>query len=187
MTAVSAAETSLRPGPITDEVYKSVFRDHAAGVVVVTANGLDAPVGFTATSLSSVSLEPPLVAFAVSSRASAWPTIERSPSVAVHFLDTGQHWLAQRFATSGIDRFADPVRWTWSPTGEPVLVDCPAYLCCEIDRHVPVGDHHIVIARVGSAEVTRSGSPLVYHDGAYASVLHGPDVEVPTQSHGRKL
>lgn len=172
MSAMRATEQYVAADPITDVVFRSVFRDHAAGVVVVTAPGANAPVGFTATSLTSVSLQPPLVSVAISRGASAWAALSGSRRLAVHFLGHEQHWLAQRFATSGIDRFGDPVRWSWSASGEPVLHECAAYLCCTVEKHVPAGDHVLVLARVHSANVTRSGSPLVYHDGTYASVTH---------------
>ena len=92
-------------------MFRAVFRDHAARVVVVTAPGAPAPVGLTATSLASVSLDPPMVSFAVAAGASAWPVMATAPRLGVHLLDHGQDWLATRFATSGVDRFAEPVRW----------------------------------------------------------------------------
>ena len=157
------------PEAVTADVFRSVFRDHAARVVVVTATGDPAPAGFTATSLASVSLDPPMVSFAVARTASAWQTVSRSSRVAVHLLGQEQHWLAQTFATSGIDRFAD-VRWRRAPDGEPLIEGCAAYLCCRVVQHVPAGDHVLVLAEVAGARVNRSGSPLVYHDGRYASV-----------------
>ena len=171
MSAVRADEARL--AQVTDEVFRSVFRDHAARVVVVTAEGGRGPAGFTATSLTSVSMEPPMVSFAVARSASAWPTVARSHRLGVHLLADDQDWLATTFATSGINRF-EGVRWHPGPAGEPVIEDCAAFLQCTVDRHVPAGDHVLVLARVTRAHVARVGSPLIYHDGGYATVGPAP-------------
>ena len=130
------------------DVYRSVFRRHAAGVVVITADAGHGPVGFTATSLVSVSLLPPLVSFSISTTASSWPTLQASDSLVINFLDAGQHEIAGRFATSGIDRFAEPTRWSRLGTGEPVLDEAPSFLRGLVEHRFAVGDHHIVVARL---------------------------------------
>ena len=169
---MSLSSVPLHPEPpvaVTPDSFRSVFRDHAARVVVVTAPGDPSPAGLTATSLASVSLDPPMVSFAVARTASAWPMLSRTGRLAVHLLADDQQRLATTFATSGIDRFAD-VRWRPGPGGEPLLEDAAAYLCCEVEAHVPAGDHVLVLARVAETLVARSGAPLMYHDGSYASV-----------------
>lgn len=178
MTTVSAQRGKADLDPVTPELFRSVFRDHAARVVVVTASGKSGPVGFTATSLASVSADPPMVSFAVGRSASAWRTLSRSTSVAVHLLAEDQCWLAGRFATSGIDRFAN-LDWRCGPRGAPLIDDCAAYLSCRVVRHVPAGDHVIVLARVTLASVARAGAPLIYHDGGYAGVHAAADRRTP--------
>jgi len=157
------------PATVTSELYRSVFRRYAAGVVVITADAGAGPVGFTATSLASISLSPPLVSFALSTSASSWPTISATGSVVINFLDAGQHELADRFATSGINRFAAPTRWSRLASGEPILDDAAGLLCGRIEHRYPVGDHHLVVARV-TAGASRHHTPLVYHAGAYSTV-----------------
>ncbi len=179
MSAQRADEAQL--AQVTDDIFRSVFRDHPARVVVVTAEGGRGPAGFTATSLSSVSLDPPMVSFAVARSASAWPTVERSQRLGVHLLGDDQDDLATTFATSGINRFED-VRWHPGPAGEPVIEDCAAVLHCNVERHVPAGDHVLVLARVTQAHVARVGSPLIYHDGGYATVGPAPLDSVQTPS-----
>jgi len=166
---------AILPAPVLEstvdaDTYRQVFRRHAAGVVVITADGGTGPAGFTATSLVSVSLLPPLVSFALSTTASSWPAINAASSLVVNFLDAGQHELAARFATSGIDRFAEPLRWSRLSTGEPVLDDAPSYLRAQIEHRFGVGDHHIVVARLATfGERRPHHQPLVYHDGSYAT------------------
>jgi flavin reductase (DIM6/NTAB) family NADH-FMN oxidoreductase RutF len=169
VTAVSVPRGHFDLDPVTPDLFRSVFRDHAARVVVVTAAGRPRPVGLTATSLASVSVDPPMVSFAVGRSASAWRTLSRSTNLAVHLLAEDQDWLAGRFATSGIDRFAK-LDWSRGPRGEPIIDDCAAYLTCRVVRHVPAGDHVLVLARVNRAGVQRPGAPLIYHDGGYAGV-----------------
>ena len=70
MSTLRLSEVEEAPEPVTADLFRSVFRDHAARVVVVTAAGRPAPVGFTATSLASVSLDPPMVSLAVARSAS---------------------------------------------------------------------------------------------------------------------
>ena len=114
-----------------------------------------------------------MVSFAVARSASAWPTVARSRRLGVHLLADDQDWLATTFATSGINRFAD-VRWQSGPAGEPVIEDCAAFLQCTVERHVPAGDHVLVLAQLTGAHVARVGSPLIYHDGGYATVGPAP-------------
>lgn len=157
------------PSAIDSDTYRSVFRRHAAGVVVITADAGHGPAGFTATSLVSLSLLPPLVSFALSTTASSWPAINSARSLVVNFLDAGQHDLAGRFATSGIDRFAAPTRWSRLETGEPVLDDAPSFLRGLVEHRFGAGDHHIVVVRLVGFGERRPHDPLVYHGGSYTT------------------
>lgn len=172
---------SFAPAPVTDngsvvseDDYRSAFRRYAAGVVVVTADaGAGRPAGFTATSLASVSLSPPLVSFSLSTSASSWPTIAEADHIVVNFLGAEHHDTARRFATSGIDRFAAPTEWSRLDSGEPVLDDVPGYLRGRITHRIEVGDHHIVVAHVLAVTTRRQYSPLVYHAGTYGTTVTG--------------
>ncbi|ADB29312.1 flavin reductase domain protein FMN-binding protein [Kribbella flavida DSM 17836] len=155
--------------PVDTDLFRSVFRRHAAGVVVITADAGHGPAGFTATSLVSVSSLPPLVSFSIATSASSWPTVQAARSLVVNFLDAGQRDLAGRFATSGIDRFAEPTRWSRLRTGEPVLDDAPSYLRALVEHRFAVGANHIVVARLAVHAERRIHDPLLYHDGQYVT------------------
>lgn len=173
LAPIRPLDTAIRP-TADPAAFRSAFRRYAAGVVVITTAGADGrPAGFTATSLASVSLEPPLVSFALSTSASSWPAVAVADAVVVNFLDASQHRLATRFATSGIDRFAAPVRWSTGPAGEPHLDDAPLRIRAEINHRLPVGDHHIVVARVTDVDGDDDHAPLVYVAGGYGSVFTG--------------
>ncbi|QXR00185.1 flavin reductase family protein [Streptomyces sp. WY228] len=152
------------------DCFKQVFRRHPAGVVVVTADSGRGPVGFTATSLTSLSLDPPLVSYGIGTTTSSWPHVEVASSTVVNFLGADQESLARTFATSGIDRFAAPTAWRRLPEGEPVLDGVAGWLRLETEQIVPAGDHRIVIARVTESWLDEGRAPLLFHDGAYHSL-----------------
>ena len=116
MTATSGLRSPQLASP---DLLRSVFRRHAAGVAVITAQNAAGPVGFTATSLSSVSAEPPLLSFGIGTGASSWPVISEARHVGVHILGEHQRELAATFARSGADRFGAPTGWRSGPRGFP--------------------------------------------------------------------
>ncbi|WP_149182872.1 flavin reductase family protein [Streptomyces sp. TRM49041] len=154
------------------ELLRSAFRRHASGVAVITAPGDPAhggrPVGFTASSLTSVSAEPPLVSFGIGTSSSSWPAVSTATHVGVHVLGEDQRDLAATFARSGADRFAAPTRWTPGPGGVPVLDGVLAWLVCRVVGRVPAGDHRIVVAEVVAGDpAAEAGRPLLYHHGRF--------------------
>ncbi|MFD3442375.1 flavin reductase family protein [Streptomyces sp. NPDC058685] len=163
MTATPDLGTSRVASP---ELLRAVFRRHAAGVAVITAQG-EAPVGFTATSLSSVSADPPLISFGVGTASSSWPVIARADHVGVHVLGEHQQELAATFARSGADRFAAPTRWRRGPENVPVIDDVPAWMVCRVLARVPAADHHLVIAQAVAGDSAGTAGPLVYHQGRF--------------------
>ncbi|MER7660312.1 flavin reductase family protein [Streptomyces sp. NPDC096193] len=154
------------PPVASPELLRAVFRRHAAGVAVITAQG-ERPVGFTATSLSSVSADPPLISFGVGTASSSWPVMARAEHVGVHILGEHQQELAATFARSGADRFAAPTRWRNGPESVPVLDDVPAWMVCRVVARVPAADHHLVIAQVVAGDSSGTAGPLVYHQGRF--------------------
>ena len=152
--------------PVDTDLFRALLRHQASTVTVVTAPGTP-PAGFTATSFTSVSLEPPLVSFCLGRTSSSWPTVARADHVAVHLLSQRQQGLARRFATSGVDRFAAPTVWQVGPHGVPVLDGTLAWLVCRIVDRVAAGDHAVVLAEPLLAQYANAESPLLYHQGRY--------------------
>jgi flavin reductase (DIM6/NTAB) family NADH-FMN oxidoreductase RutF len=155
---------------ISAEIFVGVFRHHPAGVTVITLDSALGPVGFTATSVVSISVEPPLLSFAISSKSSCWPPVERSSSVVINLLTADQHHVARRFSARGIDRFGTPTRWRRLSSGEPILTESAAWLRCRIIERVEAGDHRVVIALATDGCTARGAMPLVYHDGEYSTL-----------------
>jgi flavin reductase (DIM6/NTAB) family NADH-FMN oxidoreductase RutF len=154
--------------------FRSIFRQHPAGVAVVTLRHRDRLVGFTATSVISVSVDPPLLAFSVASGSSSWLPLTEIETVVVNFLSAEQVDLAARYATRGIDRFAAG-GWSLLASGEPVLDDAPRWLRAQIIQRTPVGSSHLVCLRALGSSVDQASAtstsdqvpPLVYHDRVY--------------------
>jgi len=165
----SSSTESLSP-----DHFKAIFRQHPAGVAVVTLQHGDRLVGFTATSVISVSAEPPVLAFSVAVGSGCWVPLTQTDTIVVNFLSAGQVEESVRFATRGIDRFGCG-GWSLLDTGEPVLDDTPRWIRAEIVERIPIGSSHLVCVRaLSSSEDHRAVStaagdvpPLVYHDRAY--------------------
>lgn len=155
--------------------FRKALSVHASGVVVITAQSDGVPVGLTATSFSSVSLEPPLVSFYVDRSSTTWPRLSAADHFAVNILASDQADLAARFARKGIDRFAEPTRWRPGPLGAPLLQDVSAHLICLPYERADVGDHVLVVGLVAEAGVHRPGRPLLYHQGRFGRFLAHPD------------
>ncbi|WP_163513371.1 flavin reductase family protein [Fodinicola acaciae] len=167
MSSLAALVSDARPDGV-DLIFREVFRRHAVGVAVVTA-GVDKPVGFTATSLVSVSAEPPLLSFNISKTSSSWPTVCRSEHLAIHLLAEHQGAVATVFATSGIDRFAEVPGWRRGPYQVPLLPDALAHLVARVHTRIDAGDHAVVIAAVLDGAHT-DAAPLVAHQGGWTGL-----------------
>ncbi|MDJ0463760.1 flavin reductase family protein [Streptomyces sp. H27-C3] len=166
MTASPSLDSRRQALQASPDLLRSVFRQHAAGVAVITAQG-PAPVGFTATSLNSVAADPPLISFGVGTGSSSWPVLAEAEHIGVHILAEGQQELAATFARSGADRFAPPTRWRTGPEGVPLLDGVLAWLVCRVVARVPAADHRIVLGQVVAGDPAGTGRPLLYHQGRF--------------------
>ncbi|GLW06257.1 monooxygenase [Microtetraspora sp. NBRC 13810] len=153
------------------EGFRRVMSAHAAGVVVVTARPENVPVGLTATSFSSVSLNPPLVSFYVDQNSTTWPWLRKADSFAVNVLAGDQAEVASRFARKGVDRFAPPTSWRPGPVGVPLLDGVSAHLICTPHTTLEVGDHHLVVGLVTDARIGPTAKPLLYHGGRFGRFI----------------
>ena len=160
------------PRIVDPALMREVLGHFASGVTVVTAVTADGPIGFTCQSFSSLSLDPPLVAFAPARTSRTWPRLRAIGRFCVNVLAEGQDAVSQNFARSGGDKFTG-VRWTPSAHGAPVLEDVVAWIDGELWAEYDGGDHTIVVARVLDLGAHPDRRPLLYHRGAYG-LLQGP-------------
>ena len=123
-------------------------------------------------SFTSVSLDPPLVAFFPDKSSSSWPRIERAGRFCVNVLASDQQDLCARFAAKGIDKF-DGLAHRMSANGSPVLDDVVAWIDCNLHAVYEAGDHYIALGEVVELETVRAERPLLFFQGKYGEFV-GP-------------
>ncbi|WP_156759619.1 flavin reductase family protein [Microbacterium karelineae] len=174
---VSGTAPEPPPAPIDAEGFKSLFRGHPSGVAVITAHGPDGPVALTASSVASISVDPPLLIFSVSALSSASASIVAADSVVVHLLDAGDLELAELAATSGADRFADRERWTRLDTGEPLYHGVRAWTRAAIVNRLEAGGSTVIVAHALEGSIARDADheagPLVHHNRTWHRLDEG--------------
>ena len=160
----------IEPGPATLRAFRDALGSFATGVCVVTTTSDRGPLGITANSFASVSLDPPLVLWSparASRRFEAYATTRR---YAIHILGDDQIDLCRRFSADGLN--FDGLDWFEGPDGVPLIDGCLARFDCERIAVHDGGDHVIVVGRVLSA-FWREGRPLLFSAGAYGRFTTG--------------
>ncbi|KRE06934.1 monooxygenase [Bosea sp. Root381] len=150
--------------------FRHAFRHLAGGVSVITTGHGDERTGLTATSVASLSAEPPTVMFGLNLSSSSFPILERSRGFGVNFLNATQKPVADRFAgrkgEKGAARYAD-AEWISGMTGAPLLIGALAALDCEVEEIIERHSHAIVIGRVRDIRLGVNDAALVYWRGDY--------------------
>lgn len=150
---------------IDPQVYRATLAQWASGVTIVTSIHNGERVGITASSFSSLSLDPPRVLISVAKRLQTHQAIVDSQSFAVSILTTEQQEWGMRFAgmvPEGSDRFAGIEAFT-AVTGCPLLPDALAWLDCRVAMAHDGGDHTIFIGEVVAADASGGDNPVIYY------------------------
>jgi flavin reductase (DIM6/NTAB) family NADH-FMN oxidoreductase RutF len=130
--------------------FKEMFRRHAAGVAIITVNYQGEPYGFTATSVASLSAQPPRFTFNMARSSSSWPAVANA---------------TDRFARTK-DRFGGD-HWELGPHDVPILKDVAGWLIGKIQMRLSFENNAVVVVEVVEGAVGEDGSPLLYHAGSY--------------------
>lgn len=153
---------------LDSRVFRHALGRYATGVTIVTTRSeTSSPIGFTANSFSSVSLDPPLVLFCLDRSAGCYPVFAASTHFAVNILTASQRTLSMRFAGSA------PLQWNGvdhhsGPHGSPMIAGALARLECARHALHDGGDHGIFVGRVLAVETDGSDDdPLVYYASSY--------------------
>lgn len=150
--------------------FRNALGTFATGITVITTSGdTSEPVGITANSFTSVSLEPPLILWCLDNDADSFDAFQNNTHFGVHVLHQGQEDISQRFATKNTDKFAD-INWIMSESGTPKLDDFAVYFECERENIHVAGDHIIIVGRVLSIEQKNTATPLLYYSGSYRTL-----------------
>lgn len=157
--------------PVEQAEFRRVLGSFASGVTVVTAPGAPGaePAGFACQSFSSLSLDPPLVAFMVGRTSTTWPRIAQAGVFCVNVLSAEQGELCRAFAVRGADKFAGVAHDPAPASGSPRLAGTLAWIDCTIHAVHTGGDHLIVVGRVDALGPGDGDGepPLLFHKGRF--------------------
>ncbi|MEX0302240.1 MAG: flavin reductase [Leisingera sp.] len=162
---------------------RQAFGSFATGVTVVTARDADGnPIGFTANSFTSVSLEPPLLLVCLAKTSSNIGHFSQAGRFAVNILGEAQKDVSNRFASKVEDRFAETA-WREGAEGTPLIENAVAWFDCTIDNLVDAGDHVILIGQITDFGQT-DGRPLAYLRGHYLDLGLAEEAADSVSHHG---
>lgn len=170
--------------PPDPRALRDAFGCFMTGVTVVTTrDSAGQPVGFTANSFTSVSMDPPLLLVSIANRSFSLPSFVGGAGFAVNILAEGQKDISATFARPSENRFAN-VYWRFGPVGSPILAGVSAWFDCTLEQAIPAGDHTLLLGRIGAFD--HGAAPgLGYYRGAYvtaaataAQMPAGPDVVI---------
>ncbi len=153
--------------PLDAIQFRATLGRFASGVTILTMRDRDgADHGMTATSFSSLSLDPPLILVCVNQAAAMFEALAQAQHVAVNILSAEQQGVAEAFALKDADRFGG-FSFQRGIGDVPVLVGALAHLECEVHARHKAGDHTIIVGLVQAASASEAGDPLIYYRSGY--------------------
>jgi len=172
MNAHASLTAAVRASELPDGAlaFRAAMRKLAGAVSVLTVGQGEARTGLTATSVTSLSVEPPTLLICVNRAASSAAPLLKERAFAINVLRPHHRDVADRFAGKG--GLKGPERypgadWTRLETGAPVLADALAAFDCELEDAIERHSHLIIIGRVVASRITESAEPLLYWAGDY--------------------
>jgi len=155
---------TVTPCPDTTREFRDALGRFATGVCVVTTDSEIGPLGITANSFASVSLDPPLILWSPAKFSRRYKAFAEAAHFALHVMGAEQHDLCARFSRDGTA--FDGTDWQLNAQKIPLLNGCLARFECTTLATHDGGDHRIVVAEVTQA-TWRDGAPLVFSQGSY--------------------
>lgn len=155
---------------LSAESFRNVMSQFATGVTVVTTSSQEKkPIGVTINSLTSVSLNPPLILFCLKSSSSTFPFFEESSTFIINILASHQIHLASFFARQGIKEWSKDL-YTLSALGNPLINDVVGALECRRERIYEEGDHKIIIGQPLHICCLEEKEPLLFFHSQYLNI-----------------
>lgn len=159
--------TRFRPGPDQTRALRNAFGSFATGVTVVTTTTPAGPVGMTANSFSSVSLDPALVLWSIDKGSDRFDVFVRAERYAIHILAADQAEVSTGFARD--PGFFAQAPWQEGADGVPELAGVLSRFDCRLQAAHDAGDHVILVGEI--LDVThRPGAPLLFAAGRYGQL-----------------
>ncbi|WP_312182544.1 flavin reductase family protein [Arthrobacter sp.] len=161
-----ALETDLHPNAL-----RRAFGRFPSGIAALCAEIDGAPQGIVASSFTvGVSMDPPLVMFAVQNTSRTWPVLRRAVRLGVSVLGAGHDGVCRQIASRDGDRFTG-LNVAESGTGALFLEEAALWLECSVEGEVPAGDHAVVLLRVhGYSTHEDAHEPLVFHGSKFRNL-----------------
>ncbi|MDP8958164.1 MAG: flavin reductase family protein [Actinomycetota bacterium] len=171
-------DRSAKPHAVEPRAMRNTMGGFATGVAIVMTKVAEELHGMTVNSLTSVSLEPPLLLVCFTRGSRTAEAVQQRGAFVVNLLNHRQEPLSDRFAKPSEDHF-EGVQVELNELGLPVLPGGLGHLVCEVEDMHPGGDHVIAVARVLRCE-SRQGNPLIFYRGKYHTVS-GPGRQAQLQ------
>jgi flavin reductase (DIM6/NTAB) family NADH-FMN oxidoreductase RutF len=169
-----ATATLLNEPAINGEDFRLAMRRLAGGVSIISGAGPDGPLGVTATAVTSLTADPPSILCCLNRSLQLEAAVKETGRFGVNMLRADHHDLAKRFAgmhgARGSAKF-EQGNWTILPSDVPALTDSLVTFDCRVDHILEVGTHSIFVGVIADVHFGESGDPLVYCNGAFASLL----------------
>jgi flavin reductase (DIM6/NTAB) family NADH-FMN oxidoreductase RutF len=147
--------------------FRSALAMFATGVTIITTRTEEGvPIGVTANSFNSVSLEPPLVLWSLAQAAASLSVFRTGTHYAVNVLAADQKLLAERFAAKGTDRWTG-VESVTGASGVPLIAGAAATFECFNRSRYEEGDHVIFVGEVERCSSRPGAAPLLFHGGRF--------------------
>jgi flavin reductase (DIM6/NTAB) family NADH-FMN oxidoreductase RutF len=168
---LSAENITFVPAADRETDLRRAFGRFGTGVTVITTQTAHGPLGMTANSFSSVSLEPPLILWSPATNSLRHNAFVSAATFCVHVLSAKQLDVARHFATQG-DGF-DGFDWMPTPQGPPGLRNCLAVFHCTTHAVHPAGDHSLILGQVQSVEIDHANTTpgLMFDQGRFGQFV----------------
>ena len=153
-----------------ESALKAIFRNHASGIAIITSRtAAGEPIGFTASSVTSLGSNPPLVSVNIAQGSSSYPHLQIGTKLALHTLDAQTLHLAKRLAGPKEKRF-DGTEVS-GPLGLPIFEQCPSILIAEVIKRFEVESNAVLVLAVADGKVNRiPDQPLIYFQRAWHTI-----------------
>jgi len=151
---------------------RKAFACFPSGVTAICGLLDDVPTGMSASSFTTVSLEPALVSVCVAKTSTTWPKLRGLPQLGVSVLAEGHSDVATSLSAKVGDRFAS-VQWVATESGSVFVRGSTLWLECTVEKEVPAGDHHIVVMRIRTLEMYPDVAPMIFHGSNFRKLAPG--------------
>jgi 4-hydroxyphenylacetate 3-hydroxylase, reductase component len=156
--------------------FRRCLGQFATGVTLVTTEASGKCYGLTANSFSSVSIEPPLISWAIGRRSRSFEVFRAAKYFNVHILSTSQINISQHFSGAAEDKFQS-IEFSYGASGAPVLPNPIALIECQQETAIDAGDHAIIVGRVLRL-ASEAGEPLIFAQGRYCIAVDHPALKI---------